>query len=460
MNTARSLRFVVVSLCALWTTTAMPAAELPETAPDFLWAVQAGGPIHDKTRGLATDAAGNIYLTGEFGKTATFGDFTVESKGDLDFFVAKYSPEGKCLWVRTGGGSKTDRGYAVAVDPQGNVFATGHSQSADATFDGTALGENRGNYDLFIVKYDANGKLLWLKSGGGPGYDYGHGIGVDQAGNCYVTGAIVGDYEFAGIKGTNSKWNHQFLIKLSPAGELAWLRLAAGAGGCEGESLAVDGDGNIVVAGSISGTATIGDATVTGKAGRDALAVKYDTNGKVLWTFTGDGSTTALFSSVDVDGHGQVSLCGMFKGTLALGGQKIESQGDNDFLCAKLDRNGKFRWVKTGGGPETDYALCVAADETGNSYVTGEFQKTATIGDASMTAQGIRDLYVAKFDDSGALRWLRTAGGTSGALGYCVVRDGAGHLYISGAFDGTATFGQTTFKSKGSNDIMLLQTGK
>src|ERR1044071_9185803 len=84
--------------------------------PSFTWAVRAGGARHDKTRGLATDRDGNVYMTGEFGATADFGKQTLTSKGDLDFFVAKYSPSGECLWARQGGGLKTDRGYSVAVD--------------------------------------------------------------------------------------------------------------------------------------------------------------------------------------------------------------------------------------------------------------------------------------------------------------------------------------------------------
>ncbi|MDR3403443.1 MAG: SBBP repeat-containing protein [Chthoniobacter sp.] len=461
------LRVVLVSLCAAPVKDAVLAAELPETPPDFAWAQQAGSVGADKTRGLAIDDAGNVYMTGEFSKTGTFGDFTVESKGELDFFVAKYSPAGKCLWVRSGGGSKIDRGYGVAVDAQGNVFVTGHCQSTDATFDGLAFENRGGDYDLFVAKYDASGKIQWLKSGGGAGYDYGHGIGVDKAGNCYVTGAMVGDCEFMGVSTKNSKSGHMFLAKLTTAGELAWLRVAGGVGGSAAEQVAVDAEGNAVVVGGASGVETFGDLSITNKAGREVFAVKYDPSGKALWTFAGDGSTNAAFASVALDGKGGVSVCGMFKDTLALGGQKFQTSGKDpaggkeyDLMVAKLDRDGKLRWVHTGNGKGVNYALCVAADEAGNSYVTGEYQFTVTMGDTSMTAKGLRDIYAAKFDDGGALRWLRSTGGTKGNLGYCIVRNKAGALFLSGAFDGETVYGSTTLTSKGSNDIMLLKMGK
>jgi len=407
-------------------------------------------------------------MTGEFAKAGTFGDFQVESKGELDFFVAKYSPAGKCLWVHTGGGSKIDRGYGVAVDALGNVFVTGHCQSTDATFDGLAFDNRGGDYDLFVAKYDASGKIQWLTAGGGAGYDYGHGIGVDKAGNCYVTGAMAGDCEFMGVstKG-GSKSGHAFLAKLNTKGELAWLQVAGGNGGSAGEHLATDADGNTVVVGGASGIQTFGDLTFTSKAGREVYAVKYDTSGKALWTFGGDGSSNAAFTSVALDGRGGVSVCGMFKDTLAIGGQKFQTSGKDpasgkeyDLFAAKLDREGRFRWVCTGSGKGVNYALCVAADEAGNSYVTGEYQFTVTMGETAMTAKGLRDIYLAKFDDNGALRWLRSEGGTKGNLGYCVVRDGAGNLFVSGAFDGETTYGTTKLTSQGSNDIMLLKLGK
>ena len=116
--------------------------------------------------------------------------------------------------------------------------------------------------------------------------------------------------------------------------------------------------------------------------------------------------------------------------------------------------------MRTGSGKGVNYALCVAADEEGNSYVTGEYQFTVTMKDATMTAQGVRDIYAAKFDDNGALCWLRSTGGTKGNLGYCIVRDKTGNLFLSGAFDGETNYGATKLTSKGSNDIMLLKLGK
>lgn len=429
-----------------------------ETTPDFTWAVRAGGPKADKTRGLCTGTTGNIYMTGEFSGRADFGDLNVESKGELDFFIAKYSSAGKCLWVRTGGGTKTDRGYGVAVDAQGNVFATGHCQSTDTAFDGATM-PNRGDYDLFVVKYDANGKLLWLKSGGGAGYDFGHSIGVDKAGNCYVTGSFIGDCEFAGKAVKNSRGGHALLAKLAPNGDLAWLNVPQGNGSSTGQHLVVDADGNCVVSGGVAGVESFGIVTLTNKGGRDVFAVKFDASGKTLWAFKGDGSTNAGFASVALGGKGEVALCGMFQGTLKLGGKLVESHGAHDIVVAKLSPEGKLRWFHTGGSKQTDYALCIAADVDGNCYVTGELSDGMEFLGRTHKAGG-RDLYVAKFNDAGVQQWLRTGGGEKNDLSYCIALDRRGNIFLSGAFDGTTSYGRTSpLTSKGANDIMLIKLG-
>lgn len=132
------MRHYVLVILGLLLGNTLHAAE-KETPPQFEWVIQAGGKLHDKTRGIAVDGKGNVYLTGEFTGTATFGEFTLTSNKLMDFFIAKVDPKGKFLWVRSGGGSKIDRGYAITVDDAGNSYVTGHYESTDAKFEEVSL---------------------------------------------------------------------------------------------------------------------------------------------------------------------------------------------------------------------------------------------------------------------------------------------------------------------------------
>src|SRR6185369_12691602 len=101
-----------------------------------------------------------------------------------DVFTAKYDPEGNVLWAASAGGTGTDNGTGIGVDAAGNCYITGHFSSTSITFGATTL-TRTGSENVFVVKYDASGNVLWANRAGGTGFDAGSGIAVDAAGNSY-----------------------------------------------------------------------------------------------------------------------------------------------------------------------------------------------------------------------------------------------------------------------------------
>ncbi|HSH94335.1 MAG TPA: hypothetical protein VK968_09340 [Roseimicrobium sp.] len=437
----------------LFTAAALGAASL-ETPPEFEWAVSAGGKLHEKTRGLATDPKGNIFLTGEFSDTARFGEHVITSAGGMDFYIAKCGPDGKFLWARSGGGTGIDRGYAAAADAAGNCYVTGHYQSTNANFSGITV-PNAGDYDIFVAKYDPDGKLLWIRNAGGKGYDYGHGIAVDAGGNALVTGALVGDGAFGSQSITAPGGSHLFCAKYDTSGKLLWAKTAEGKAGNSGHGIAVDARGNAYAGGYTGGVGTLGGLALTNAGGRDILIAKFTPEGKVDWVCEGNGSTNAMIHEITCDRAGNVWASGMFKGALKLDGPAVTGQGDNDALLTSLSPDGKRLWTRTGGGPKVDYGLGVATDGKGNSFLTGEFTETADIAGALLTSAGSTDIFVGAFDKSGTLRWIQQAGGDKGDNAYTMVTDSKGNLYFSGSFGGTAKFGTHAITSVGGNDTYL-----
>ena len=448
------LKLLTFSITVLAHECCLAAATPLETPPDFAWTVQAGGKGHDKTRCLAVDTAGNVFLAGEFVGTSQFGTHTLTSAGDMDFFIAKCSPEGKFLWARSAGGSGIDRGYGVATDAAGNCYVTGHHQSTNATFSGVAV-PNAGDYDIFIAKYDPAGKLLWVRTAGSKGYDYGHGIAVDANSNVLVTGALVGDGAFGDTKVTAAGGAHVFCARYDSAGKLLWVRTAEGNARSSGHGITVDAAGNAYVGGMTGGAGTLGGVALTNAAGRDIFLAKFTPDGKVAWLSEGHGSTNAMIHDLTCDRAGNVWAAGMFKGVLKLADRTVASHGDSDLLVTHFDATGKRLWTRTGGGPRVDYGLGVATDGAGNAFLTGEFTDTAEIAGSPITSSGSTEIYVAKFDRAGTLRWLTQGGGDKGDNAYTIVADARGNLYLSGNISGTARFGPHTVTSAGGNDVYL-----
>ena len=447
-------RFLVCIAVCLLASQPVRAAE-PEAAPTFEWAVSAGGTLHDKTRGIALDADGNVLLTGEFTGTATFGEHSVTSAGAMDFFVAKVDPRGKTLWVRSGGGEKIDRGYAVATDPAGNCYVTGHFESPEAKFDSATI-QSGGDYDLFVAKYDPRGKLVWVRTGGGTGYDYEHGIAADEHGNVFVTGAVVGEGRFASEMLGHAGPSHVFCLALDGDGKLLWAHAADGAGSSSGHAVAADRKGNCYVGGYAGGAGTFGGEKIANAAGQDVLVAKFDAKGKLGWLHAGHGSSSAMVHELTADAEGNVWASGMFKNELKLGDRNVTNSGQHDLLLTSFDPSGKRLWTKTAGGAGIDYGLGVATDGKGNSFLTGSFTGRVDFDGTTQSSNGAAaDIFVVKYDRTGAQRWFVRAGSNRTDHAYTIVSDGKGGLYLSGACSGPAKFGTHTVPHRGSNDIFL-----
>lgn len=450
------MKFLMVGLLLLQFVNGLAAARaLADEPPAFEWAIAAGGSQHDKTRGIAVDADGNILLTGEFTGTAKFGEQELTAVGSMDFFVAKVDPTGKFLWVRSGGGDQIDRGYAIAGDHLGNCYVTGHFQSAEAKFDQVTI-KTGGDYDLFVAKYDSQGKLEWIKSGGGIGYDYGHGIAADKLGNVFVTGAIVGEGTFdAGPLG-HAGPAHVFCLAMKPDGKVKWVHTAEGPGSSSGHGIATDQQGNCYVGGYASGNCSFGGKKLTTPTGHDILVAKFDSQGKLGWLHEGHGSANAMIHEITADNTGNVWAAGMFQSELKLADRTVANQGKHDMLLTSFDASGKRLWTKTAGGAVIDYGLGVATDGQGNSFLTGSFTGLVEFDGTPHSSNGpASDIHIVKFDRSGTLRWFQQAGSDRTDHAYTIVSDAQGNLYLSGACSGAARFGNHALPHQGSNDIFL-----
>ncbi len=160
---------------------------------DHVWSQNFGNAFNDVAGGVAVDPSGAIVMTGSFDKTVSFGagDTPHPSAGESDIYVARYSPEGKFLWVKTYGGDREDQGFGIAVDKAGAVVSTGLFQG-EVDFGKGPVKSNTPNKDVFVIKHDVNGNLVWVKTFGDHDSDIGRAAAMDADGNP----TIAGTYRF------------------------------------------------------------------------------------------------------------------------------------------------------------------------------------------------------------------------------------------------------------------------
>ena len=184
----------------------------PTDPPNITALASAGGTSYDEGNGIAVDASGNVYVTGSYNGTATFGTTTKTSAGGYDIFVAKYNSSGTLQWVQSAGGTSYDYGRGIAVDASGNVYVTGYYEGT-ATF-GTTTKISAGGHNIFVAKYNSSGALQWVQSARGTLYDIGSDIAVDGSGNVYVTGRYQGTATFGNNSLTSAGATDIFVARI------------------------------------------------------------------------------------------------------------------------------------------------------------------------------------------------------------------------------------------------------
>jgi len=439
------------------------AAEPP---PDFLWSAEAGGSDTDAGYSIAADASGNVYVTGFFSGTASFGNTNLSSGGLEDIFVAKYDAAGYLQWVRQAGGSAFDEGHGIAVDGTGNVFVTGFFQG-NASFGPTNLGST-GQSDVFVAKYDSAGNLVWVSQAGSRDYDEANAIALDNAGNVYVTGYFDANARFgSSVLANSSASDDIFVAKCDIAGHFLWARSAGGASDDAGNGIAVDAANNVYVTGAFAGPATFAGTNLTGagtNGSSDIFVAKYDSSGSLLRVRQAGGTNEDRGDAIAADAAGNAYVTGKIFGAAAFGNTNLIGRGVDMFL-AKYDTAGSLLWARVAGGNNSidgDGGFGVTLDPSGNPCVAGYFSGIASFGPANVPTAGLDDIFVGKYDDSGNLLWVRQAGGSDLDVGYAIAGDAAGNLYLTGFFVATAAFGSTNLMASSPSpdrDIFVTKLG-
>ena len=312
-----------------------------DSSGNLIWVKQAGGVSLNSGRAIAVDIAGNCYVTGVFQGTGPFENtnLTAHSVADFDVFVAKYDPTGELVWVQQAGGSLDDVGYGIAVDVGGNCYVTGYFKSPTASFGNITLLNSSGtnSADIFVVKYDPAGNVLWAKQAGGPDIDYGYAIAVDSSSNSYLSGVFSGTATFGSITLSNTGSTH-FIAKYGgSSGSVLWAQVISGGTDDGSGAVAVDAVGNAYFTGWFSGTATFGNTNLTSFGKDDVFVAKFDTTGHQLWVKQAGGTDYDRGYGISVDTFGNAYVAGLFTNVCSFDNFILASSGGFDSVVAKLD---------------------------------------------------------------------------------------------------------------------------
>jgi hypothetical protein len=295
-----------------------------------------------------------------------------------------------------------------------------------------------GGADIFLAKYDSTGNRLWLRQLGTVADDFGYAVAVDGAGNVFLAGGTGGALTVAPSQGGTDI----IVAKYDGGGTRQWLHQFGSVGEDVAYGLAVDDVGNILVAGKASGV--LGSDPFLG--GTDLFVAKYNSLGTRLWLRQGGTLAADLAYGVAADGGGNVYTVGATQGGL----DGNSEAGSDDLFLLKYDGAGIRLWTRQFGTVSSDVAYGVALDNAGSVYVAGT---TSGALDGNLRLGG-EDAFLLKFDGNGGLLWSRQFGTVSADVARSVACDPYGNISVAG--DTFGSLGDFSVNVGGS-DLFLVR---
>jgi hypothetical protein len=385
---------------------------------NVLWAKAFGGNNDDHLSKISTDSLGNVIFVGSFSSTTiTFNTTTLINNGAnsiFDMYFVKYNANGtNLIWAKSAGGEGYDKANDLVIDAFGNIIITGYFKSQTITFDAISL--NRIGYDenIYVVKYNAIGNVIWAQSAGGNLMDVPYKIAADSDGNIIITAVLTSFVVYFGTyQLSNPSINYHdniFIIKYSATGNFLWVKKVENVHHSFGNCwITTDADNNIIVCGVFTDpTISFGNFTLSNAglfSSSDIFIVKYDLNANVLWAKSAGGSNYEFVRSITVDDSGDLIISGQFKSQSIFSAPNILTNsyiGYYDIFIAKYSSSGNLIWTESIGSNNDDFSGCTSLDNIGNILITGSFRsQNILFGSDTLYNFGNDDMFIAKLSNS------------------------------------------------------------
>ncbi len=435
--------------------------------------VSAGGKSTDLLNDMYTNSDGATWITGKtqftpiFDTAIYFGNNQLKGVGGEDVAIARYDKHGNVLWAKITGSQGWDEGEAIVADNNNNCYVAGVF-SGKIRFDDTELTPQVINnssgmpnlMDMFLTKYDPQGKVLWAKQIRGVGYERPTAVALDKTGNLVVTGYYHAKIQFEEtlnpeITSFERPGSAFFIAKYTPAGNLLWAKSVGKSGGgslypCD---IKLDPNDNIFITGSFEGTQDFGGTTLQTNGDQDVFTAKFDNAGNIQWARSFGSTSTENSNALVLDKNNNIFIGGLFRESITIGSTTITASPNSfDAFFAKLDANGNIQWLKNalGDGEEGVQDMVIYNDSL---YLVGYYTRNLTIEHYILHNEGWGG-FVTRHSLDGKVGAFRSFTLNTG-IPKRMYMDAAGSSVIGSYFHGGIYIDKQSRNSRGSYDMLL-----
>ena len=368
---------------------------------DHIWSLNLGDSLKYNTNKLVIDGGSNILVVNDFIGTVDFGGGLIVAEGFRDGVIAKFDADGNHVWSRNFGGSSASVDVkAAGIDGSGNLVVAGLF-TGTIDFGGATLTASWFTNNMFVVKFHSTGAHLWSKKCTG-GTVTITSVAGDPLGNAIVAGYHNGTFDFGGGPLVGDI-NSLFLVKYDSGGNHAWGHTYGYPGTYQYiNDVTADLAGSVFVTGDFSNPLDLGGGDLTNAGSTDIFLAKFGSDGAHLWSQRFGDELPQRSYSVAVDGYGNVSIAGHFFGTLDFGRGPLVAD-PIDFCVAQFDGSGTAEWSERfdvfnlGLQNDKAYSIAAAVNVTGEMAFVGSFKDAVDCGGGDLPYSGGWDVFSAKF---------------------------------------------------------------
>jgi hypothetical protein len=355
----------------------------------------------------------------------------------------------------------------IAVASNGDIFATG--MFYDTISFGSITLTSTGYWDCWTAKISPNGQWQWAQSLNGDGdYDgvtvntldvvYGTSITTDSNNDPIIGGWFLGNTDVGVAADTGAQNGDDieiFVAKYSNSGNLQWSDVARGQGAQEVNSMVVDSSNSIWISTNFEVSMTFG--SVVANAGINEIPVgiaKISQAGSWQSAYATTGSGSATVTDFSIDGQNNLLMSGVYSGSINLG-SSLTSAGQNDAFAASMSSTGSWNWAKSVGGTSFDSGSGIEYDpNTGYTILGLSSQSSFSFSGQTFNTRGYNDSVIVTFGPNGNPVALFDAGSSADDAVSGIALLGNGALAIGGNYNGTIDFGSSTAQSQTTSVLM------
>jgi hypothetical protein len=415
--------------------------EVPEIDTNVYFIETIGGSKNDAFNAITKTIDGG-YITAGYTQRND-GDIISKAIISFDFLASKFSAENTLEWQKTFGGSEDDKALDIIQTLEGDFIILGSSESSDLD-----VSENAGSKDFWLVKLSNKGVLLWEKSFGFSGIDYGTTLLETKEGGFLITGVLdVSASDGQGnAKSTATKHSggDYWAIKTDHTGTLEWSRFFGGSfTEVPSGVLETDAHNFIIVGSSDSNDFNISNS----KGSYDFWIIKISTEGTLLWEKSFGGSEIDEAKAITRTNDGNFIIVG---DTRSADKNVSKNNGAADIWVLKVSSEGNILWEKTIGGANFDAARAIYKTQDNGFLIAGSSRSL----DNDFENKGQNDALILKIDKNGNLLWQKIFGGSEIDFLYDAVELNNKTIIAVGE---SSSSDQDILENKGFTDALIIQ---